>query len=218
MIGRIRAVVLSQCPQIETIAFEGSHRGSTTLIAEMSRLTEWRRFITFDSASQQPSCPPAVPPARCRKQAEAFVVADHLFRGNRFADTEIVNMLEPEANDLGFRSNGVVGKLRIVAHDDFVGQFSTPKQLADAIADDIANACVNDGGRPDPPGRLDLGPTLIRRFVICRASGRPDGQNVVLVWDSKDRFRVFSLLAEGAHAGEASAFAGNLIRAIQAKP
>jgi len=216
MIGRIRAVVLSQCPQTDLIQFAGTG-GGAAFAAETSRLTKWRRFITFDSATRQPNCPPAVPQPQCAAQAEAYTTAVRLFAGKAFDDTEVVNTLDADSNDLTFRAKNLVGKLRIVSSGDLSGQFTSAAQFADAIAADIGGACAAESGRAETGGPIDHGRQLARRSVLCRIAGRADGQNVILVWQSAGKFRVFSLLSEGATAGEVWPFTAGLVQAIQSQ-
>lgn len=216
MIGRIRAVVQSQCPKIETIVFEDGKSPGSGFKAEMSRLTQWRRLIAFRPSSPLPFCPPAVSGQQCEKQAEAYVIATGLLRGSRFDDAEIVNTLDADSDDLIFRFGHVVGKLRIVTEAEYAGQYSTAAKLADAITNGIEEACGKDGGH-DKPAHHDMGSNLARRDLHCRSPGQPDRQNAVLVWEAKGEFRVFSLLAEGNAAGEALRLAGDLARAIRAQ-
>ncbi|MGE0565501.1 MAG: hypothetical protein AB7O50_13400 [Pseudolabrys sp.] len=215
MIGRIRAVVLSQCPQIEVITFEGASAGQTVLNAEMTRLTKWRRFVTRDAATGQPICPPAVPQDQCGKQADAYLTAVRLFRGDTFADTEIINTLDAESDNLAFRSKDVIGKLRIITISELADRYPTAIRFADAIATDIAAACTGDGRAGELAAKLDLSDGLARRSVLCRTPGQAATQNVILVWNTQKTFHVFSLFAEGQASNHASSLAGDLIRAIQ---
>jgi len=215
MIGRIRAVVLVQCPSIEHIAFDGVAAGRVVFAAETSRLTKWRRFISLDPKTRRPACPPSVTEDACVAQVEAFLTAQSLMRGRAFDDTELTSVLQPDSNDLAFRSNGVIGKLRITSRSDLGNDFSTAGQFADAIIADISETCTKAGGTAAPVKSKDFGYDLVQREMSCRPPNAPVAQDVILVWASKEKFQVFSLWAEDSAGSGAISFAGYLADAIR---
>src|SRR5262245_9629096 len=73
MVGRIRAVVMDQCPTVERIVFEAAAQRRTVLPIEMTRLTRWQRLVPVDPETRRPACPRAEPAAaECAKRADAF--------------------------------------------------------------------------------------------------------------------------------------------------
>lgn len=215
MIGRIRAVVLVQCPTIEDIIFDGAVSGRVVFAAETSRLTKWRRFISLDSKTRRPECPPAVAVAMCNAQIDAYMTAQKLMRGRAFDETDWTSVLEPEANDLAFKAKGVVGKLRIVSRTDPDNSFSTAAQFASAIIADIRVGCPPVADAAGAVVATDFGFDLAQRDLVCRAPNQLAARNVILVWASKDKFQVFSLWAEDPTLEEATRFADQLVEAIR---
>lgn len=212
MIGRIRAVVLSQCPEIENIRFEGEASGRTVYSAETSRLTRWRRIIELDPTTHKPMCP-SERAERCPAQVEAYLSAQRLFRGDSFADTELTSVLEPDSGDLTLRAGDVVGKLRIAAREQIAKEFATAPQFASAIISDIDEGCRQSGGRPEAEKPRDFDPALAERATICREPNKPAAYNIILVWATNDNFHVFSLWTEG-RGNRGFGVADRLARAI----
>lgn len=214
MIGRIRAVVLAQCPNIEVLRFDATAGQQVTFAAEMSRLTRWRRFIRLDPVTQRPLCPDAID-GTCAERVDAFLLAQKVMRGDNFADTEVVNASEGDDHDLSLRSGPVVGKLRIATRADELAGFSTAAQFASAIVSDIGNACTKDGGNAVTAKTRSFGTNLARSETACRQAKGATAKTIVLVWATNDRFRVFSLWADDPNQPALSRFANRLTEAIR---
>lgn len=213
MIGRIRAVVLSQCPAIETIAFDGIVKGRTVFAAETSRLTRWRRFISLELATHRPICV-TTDDSNCLAKIDAYLLAHSLMRGDAFAETELTSVLQADSQDLEFRSKDVIGKLRMTSRAELSPEFPTPGQLADAIIANISDSCTKQGGVAEPTQGADYAPKLAERKMTCRGVNGSVSQNAVLVLASPEQFRVFSLWAEDPNRAQASNFADRLVKAI----
>jgi hypothetical protein len=216
MIGRIRAVVMDECPATESLFIEGVIKGRPVFASEMSRLTRWRRLVTLDHATRRPLCTLEADQAECQKRTEAYITARQLMRGKEFAETEITTMLEASNPDHLIWTSGVAtGKLRIADRADFSGVYSTGAQLADGIIADISNVCVQDGGMPSPSLSTDYNVNLTQRALLCRQPQDTPVQNVVLVHSTDTRFKVFSFRSEGAQTDAATTVALRLASAIQ---
>ena len=57
MAGRIRAVVMDQCPAVERIVFHAAAARRPALTIETTRLTRWRGLVHVDAATRRPTCP-----------------------------------------------------------------------------------------------------------------------------------------------------------------
>ena len=214
MVGRIRAVVMSQCPQIENIAYEGAAGGQRVFVAEMSRLTRWRRLIELDPTTLKPICP-KVEATECASQIEAYMTARKLFRGSAFAHTELTSTLEPDSKNLTLRSKGVIGKLRITPREQVAPTFTTAAQFASAIVSQIGQNCRSGGGTSHTAKPINFGDDLAQREVTCRPPNQPAAWNVILVWATNDTYRVFSLWAQSPAGSQALSFAKHLAEAIK---
>jgi hypothetical protein len=214
MVGRIRAVLVSQCPQIETIVFDGITGAQTRFSAEFSRLTHWRRFVRLQPDRQTPLCTSGSND-ECAARVAAYLLARRLFQGKAFSETEVTNTLDNQSHDLSFRAGAVIGKLRIVRRTDVAGEYPSAARFAVAIAATIIEGCAADGGRTKQTGPRNYGSDLVQVAVSCRYPQRPAAQNVVLVSSGGGDYRVFSLWAEGPGMRESLDFSDRLATAMQ---
>lgn len=213
MLGRIRAVVLSQCPEIEYIVFEGVTAGRPVYAAEMSRITRWRRLINLDPVTRKPDCPTR-DAAGCAPRVGAYLTVRSLIRGPSFENVELTSALEPNS-DLTLRYDNVIGKLRIAPRENVTKDFATAADFAGAIVADIAEGCKSSGSQPDRVQRKDYSPRLAQRTVGCHPAQGLAAQNVVVVWSVRNEYRVFSLWAEGDARAAALKLAGRFAAAIE---
>lgn len=213
MVGRVRAVLQSLCPTIENIRFEGRTDNRLVFAAETLRLTKWRRLIELNPATGRPSCPPDT--TSCTSQVEAYLIAQALLRGESFQATELTGVLEPGNEGLTLRSNGVIGKLRVVPREQVAGEFATPAAFASAVVRSLEANCKSSGGRSKAVRSKDFKADIAQRSVGCKQPDRTGTQNIVLVWSSSANYAVLSLWGEGPGRGRAFDFASRLVRAIQ---
>ena len=222
MVGRIRAIVMDQCPGVERIAFDAAAQGRPALAVEMTRLTRWRRLFAVDPATRRPTCPRQEPAASaCGTRAEAYLAAHRIMRGAQFAQAELTTVLdEQDEADAVWVAGGVVGKLTIKERSLLGGRYATNDQLGDAIASALSAQCSRDGGVPDPAwAETWFGGSeraLAVRGLSCRPRSGPAGHHAVLVTSAGARFHVFALLADGSDAEAAQAAARQMAMAIGA--
>lgn len=220
MIGRIRAVVLDQCPSVERLVFVGSAQKRPVVGIEMSRLTRWRRLFVVDPATRMPLCPPqGAGSPDCRKRAEAYLMAHRLMRGEQFADTELTTVLEEgEGAQAVWTSGEVTGKLTIRNRSDFAGRFASNGQLADAVIDALSGVCSRESGQPDRAwsetwaGSAD--PAISVRGFSCRPPTDAPTHHAVIVSTAGQQFHVFALLSAGDNPGAARTAASPLVQTI----
>lgn len=202
MLGRIRAVVLDQCPSLERIVFVGAANKQAVMAVEMSRLTRWARVIEVDPATREPACPDdARLGSDCGKRVEAYSLAKRLMRGGEFAEVEVTTLLEPgDAAHLAWKAPDLVGKLTIRDRGDFSGQLRSSDGLADAVIRELTKACRSEGGLADRswgenwPDAASTGP-IAARGVSC-ANSVPH-HHAVIVASTPARFHIFALRSEG---------------------
>ena len=213
MIGRIRAIAATECDTIELLSFEGRTGGRTVFAAETSRLTRWRRFIILDPKLKRPVCPTAAT-NECDALVESYLLARTLMRGARFADVEITSLLEAGSDvHLAWRANEAIGKLRIVRIVD-LPEFATTEQFADAIAKDIGEACLADGGQEPQRRSLEYNERLSSRMIACQSPSQTVEQNILVTLADR-QFHVFSIWSDAPDSRAAAAMTLSLISAIQ---
>jgi hypothetical protein len=214
MLGRIRAVLASECPVVERITYIGLVKGHTEFAAATSHLTGWHRLIAEDPSTRRPLCPDPAD-VKCPARAEAYVVARDLMRGAPFSDVMITNTMGPDSNDLAFRDGDVIGKLRIAPRDRYAKAFPTPDAFAQAIAAGIADACRKQGGGTETPPDPEPTPQLGRSMTVCQPKEGAAVHSFVLVWNTEGTYRVFSLLGLGPTRKDVADLADRLTVAIR---
>ena len=223
MFGRIRAVIMDQCPRVERIAFDAAAQQRAVMSIEMTRLTKWRRLVRVEPGTRRPTCPTKQQEAECDKLIDAYLLAHKLMRGDPFAMTELTSFLEEEAGAHAvWRSDEVTGKLTIKEHSDYAGRFMSGNQLADAATDALRMLCSREGGRPDllwsESWPRPMGEETAVRGFSCRPSIGVAEHRALIVSSDGTTFHVFALLASGADAQAARAAARDLVLAIVAAP
>lgn len=221
MLGRIRAIVMDQCPKVERVAFDASVQRRAVMSIEMTRPTKWRRLVRIHPGTRRPLCPAKQHEAQCEKLADAYLLAHRLMRGDAFETTELTSILEDEVGAHAvWRTGEVTGKLTIKERADFAGRFTMSHQLADAAADALGMACFREGGElellwseswPRPTGDE----TAVRGHT-CRNSAGVAEHHVLIVSTTGTTYQVFALLASGADPQTARAAARDLLLAIGA--
>jgi hypothetical protein len=217
-LGRIRAIVVGQCPAVEVLTFDGRSRNGRVFAAEVLRLTGWRRYVALDPVTQRPSCEGAAPdPSECNKRIAAYGTVKQLLRGPPFADTELTTMLDTAAEEhVVWRTGSVLGKLQLTNPRELASQFASNAELADAIIAQSEEACRTDGGAPGEIATGDYVGDLAYRSVGCQPVNGQAHQSSVLVASRDGWFYVFNLWAEAPHAEALDGFAIVLLRAVSA--
>lgn len=222
MVGRIRAVVMDQCPGVERIAFDAAAQGRPAVSVEMTRLTRWRRLFTVDPATRRPACPRQEPAAAaCGARAEAYLATHRIMRGAQFAEAELTTVLdEQDEAHAVWVSDAVVGKLTIKERSQLGGRYATNDQLGDAIANAVGAQCSRDGGVPEPVwAETWFGGSereLAVRGLSCRPRSGPAGHHAILVTSAGARFHIFALLADGTDPEAARTAARQMAMAMGA--
>jgi hypothetical protein len=220
MLGRIRAIVMHQCPLVERIAFDGVSEQRTVLSIEMTRLTRWRRMFPIDPKTRRPLCPGQGPAAtECGKRADAYLIAHKLIRGDRFVDSELTAVLEEsDESHAVWISGNVVGKLTIRERSEFAGRYASSGELAAAIVEVIGNQCSRDGAGREREWSQTWSRgapyEVAARGLSCRPTAGEPNHYAVLVTSVGPRFHVFAMLASGKDADSAKAVATILALAM----
>jgi hypothetical protein len=223
MAGRIRAVVMDQCPAVERLVLHVAAR-RPALTIETTRLTRWRSLVQVDAATRTPTCPAREPEAAdCGKRAEAYVVMHRIMQGEQFADAELTAVLDDQdAAHAVWVAGGVVGKLTIKERGELGGRYASGAQLGDAIATGIAAQCSRDGGTAQPVwAEAWFGGTereVAVRGVSCLPRTGKAAHHAFLVMRAAERFHVLALLADQGDADAARAATRQLALAIGAAP
>lgn len=222
MVGRIRAVVMDQCPAVERIAFDAAAQGRPVLSVEMTRLTRWRRLFTVDPATRRPTCPRQEPAAsECGARADAYLAAHRIMRGAQFAEAELTTVLdEQDEAHAVWVSGAAVGKLTVKERSQLGARYAANDQLGDAIANALSVQCRRDGGAPQPVwAETWFGGSereIAVRGLSCRPRSGPMGHHAVLVTSAGARFHVYALFADGGDTEAAQAAARQMAMAIGA--
>jgi hypothetical protein len=215
MIGRIEAVVISQCPAIEKISFDGFVDSDRRVFAaEASRLTRWRRFIGLEPETRRPICQSSES-MNCASKIDAYAMVHALMRGAGFADVAVTALLQPDDSDLSFRFKDVVGKVRITPSDEIPPELAAADKFARAIAESIAEGCRADTGIADSIVQKAHGADLAEAELSCTQANKKKAKNIVIVSKSNDKFRVLSFWAENPGQGQARTIVDRTIAAIK---
>jgi hypothetical protein len=224
MAGRIRAVVMDQCPAVEVIAFHAAAPRSPVLTLETTRLTRWRGLVHVEATTRRPACPPQQPEASaCGKRAEAYLALHRIMQGERFAEAELTTVLDDQdAAHAVWVAGGVVGKLTIKDRGELGGGFASGAELGDAIAAGVADQCGRDGGTAQPVWAetwfAGTEREVAARGLSCRPRTGRAGHHAFLVMQAGGRFHVFALLADLGDPEAARTAAGQLALAIGSAP
>jgi hypothetical protein len=218
MIGRIKSIILDQCPSVELITFEGRSRDRPVFGLELSRLTKWRRLVRLEPVTRKPICDGTEPSGpECDKRVAAYATAKQMMRGPTFADTEIVRLLDTNSGEqLVWNDHRVVGKLQLSHRGELGGQLTDNTALADAIIAQTSAACVAAGGKAGVQSTSSEGGKVAHRAFNCEPAGGRPAQNVVLVTSENDWFYIFSLWSDDSDRTAAAKAARELVTAIAA--
>jgi hypothetical protein len=214
MIGRIKSIILDQCPAAELIVFEGQAKRIPAFALEISRLTNWR-LTKLDPSARKPLCEGKEPSGpECDKRIAAYATAKQIMRGKAFSDIEIIKFLDTSADEhLVWKASSIVGKLQLSHRGEFGGKFDNGS-LADAIAAQTAAACAANGGRAGAPAASTYEKNLAYRGLACQSAAGAVAQNIILVASENDWFYIFSLWSDDPNRSAVSDTAGRLIKAI----
>ena len=213
MIGRIRAIINAQCASVERIYVIGHVERKPVFAAEMSRLTQWRRFIPLDVATKKPLCTPAG--AECDKRVAAYATMTQLMRGEAFADIAVTSVMEDRGDlHLAWTLRNAFGALKISHRSEFDNRYTTNAAFADANLPAIEEACKAAAGTSARIPSADHGPALAQRSLLCRRSGKRNSLNIVLVASEGDWFYLFSLWGTEPHMAAADEMATRFVRVL----
>jgi hypothetical protein len=218
MVGRIRAIVMDQCPSVERINFDGRSDNRPVVSMEMTRLTNWRRLIGINPRTRKPPCPTQEPAAaECGRRADAYLLMHQIMRGNEFAAAELTSALnEQDAAHVVWVLGDVVGKLTIKEHNDYAGRFTLSSQLAEVMLFGLVDQCRREGALPEGIWSENLpNPSdLAMRGFSCRPTSDPWRNHAFIVMSKDTRFYVFALSDGGNNAGMVKLAAQKLAQAI----
>ena len=218
MLGRIRAVVIDQCPRVERISFDGTAQNRPAVSIEMTRLTKWRRLFNVDPKTRRPPCPTQVPAAtECGKRVDAYLLIHKIMRGDRFAETELTTTLdEQDGAHAVWVSGEVIGKLTIKERDEFAGRFASNGQLAEAMLHGLADQCSREGAVQGGmwSETWSEGSDLAMRGFSCRPPADISSNHAFIVISRGARFYVFALLDRGNDSEVVKRAAQGLAHAI----
>jgi hypothetical protein len=236
MLGRIRAIVMDQCPAVERIAFDASARSRPVLSIEMTRLTRWRRLFRIDPDTRRPACRveprvvplvvPRVVPGRspaeeCGRRSDAYLVTHRTMRGDQFAEAELTTVLDEQDDAHAVWVLGdVIGKLTIMERSEFSGRYASNADLGRAIAGAIGAQCGRDGGISEEDWGeawfLRSDREIAVRGISCRPKAGAPSHHAVLVTTEASRFHIFALLTSASDAKTARDAAAHMASAIGA--
>jgi hypothetical protein len=216
MVGRIRAVVMDQCPSVERITFDATAQLRPVMSIEMTRLTKWRRLFNLDPKTRKPPCPTQEPAAtECGKRADAYLVTHRVMRGDGFAETELTTVLdEQDGAHAVWASGEVIGKLTIRDQSEFAGRYASNGQLADAIMRGIGDQCSREGVAAEQMWSEGSDRDVAVRGLSCRPKAGAPNHHAVLVTSAGPRFQIFALLTSGSDAEATRIAARQLALAI----
>jgi hypothetical protein len=214
MLGRIRAVVMDQCPTIERLAFDATAQQRPVLSIEMTRLTRWRRLFQVDPQTRRPPCPTQEPAAKeCSKRADAYLLMHRVLHGDRFAQAELTSILEErETAHAIWTSGDVTGKLTIRDRTELA--HASNAQLAEAVTGVIGDQCASAGAVAEKVWSDDADRNVAVRGLSCRPKAGASDHHAVLVTSAGPRFQIFSLLTIGNDAEATKIAARHMALAI----
>jgi hypothetical protein len=220
MLGRIRAVVMDQCPAVERLIFDGAARQRAVMSIEMTRLTKWRRLIKLDPKTRRPPCPrPEAAAPECEKRVEAYLLVHKMMRGDQFSTAELTTVLgDSESAHAVWQSGEVTGKLTIKERNEFAGRFTSNSQLVEGVLHGLAHQCSRDGAVHEAMWSEIWSEGSDREVAVrgfsCRPPADVPSHHALIVTSASSRFHVFALLARGHDPQAANRAAQSLARAI----
>lgn len=218
MLGRIRAVVIDQCPSVERISFDGKADNRPAVSIEMTRLTSWRRLVKINARTRRPSCPAQEPAAtECGKRTDAYLFMHEIMRGNGFAEAELTTALdEQDPAHVVWVLGDVTGKLTIRERNEFAERFTLSSQLAEIMLRGSVDQCRRDGALPERVWSETVSnpSDLALRGFSCRPKSDPARNHAFIVMSRGTRFYVFALSDEGNNFGTVKQAAQRFTRAI----
>jgi len=220
MLGRIRAVVMDQCPAVERLIFDGVAEQRPVMSIEMTRLTRWRRLINLDPRTRRPPCPGPKPAAtECEKRVEAYLVAHKVMRGDQFSTAVLTTVLDDgESAHAIWQAAEVTGKLTIKERNEFAGGFTSNSQLAEAVLHGLAHQCSRDGAPHEGMWSAIWSEGSDREAAVrgfsCHPPADVPNHHALIITSVGSRFHVFALLARGSDPQAANRAAQSLALAI----
>lgn len=216
MVGRIRAIINDQCPQVERILYVGFVKEQKVFAAEMTKLTRWRRFIALDPESEAPTCAPADGDAgECNKRIAAYATLMRIMSRPAFADVELTSVMEDRTDfDAAWKANGAFGALKLSHHSEYDGRYADNAAFADANAAGAEEDCKDEGGQPSRIPATDYGKTVAVRSMLCRRPDKPSQLSIVVVTSANDWFYLFSLWGEEPNMAAANTMATRIAEAL----
>ena len=220
MLGRIRAVVIDQCPSVERISFDGAAQNRPVVSIEMTRLTKWRRLIKIDPQTRRPPCPTQEPAAtECGKRVDAYLLTHRVMRGDSFAETELTTVLdEQDGAHAVWVSGEVIGKLTIKERNELAGRFASNSELAEAVLHGLADQCSREGAVHEGMWSETWSEGSDREAAVrgfsCRPLADVPNHHAIIVMSIGLRFYVFAFLARANDPEAAKRLAQGLAVAL----
>ena len=201
MIGRIRAVILDQCPLAERLQFEGQVKAKRAVVFETTRVTSWARLIQLTDDGAPELCTAAAP---CEGRRLAYAHALQLLSGTEFADWVIDIRRSSTADGVLWRSKLASGKLSVVGNSILSTHGTDAGQLADALLKEIGERCLADTGKLETYWGESYGDAIHVRGLSCRREGKAQEEHAVAVMATASGYSLASALAIGAPAKTAA--------------
>ena len=216
MIGRIRAVVTGQCSIIESLSFEGTVKEALAFAAETSKLTRWRHLVVLDPVTRRPVCLFGQEAhADCARRAQAYLVARQALNPIVLADLELTTVLDPRAPiHLGWRSDGVTGKLTIAEGDRLADYYESANALAESYIEELGAGCTDQGGALAEKWLLEGFKEITLGGFECRKGAARETTSVVVA-GTPSGFDVFSMASDKAEPESVKSMAWGIALAIK---
>lgn len=176
-IGRIRAIIVGECPGVQKISFQGIHNKRPTYQAASWRLARWR-LVELNSQGM-PVCPASDEP--CDKRSAGFIRLLEYMASSSFRNIEFTRFLDASSSALvEWRDPyGNVGHLKQLTPAPDVMATMTTADAANRLMRSLLKQCISEESfKAQEP--LDLSPAVSLRAVRCRTDKYPLSQYSVV--------------------------------------
>jgi hypothetical protein len=174
MLARLRAVVQSECPQVERIRFEAKEPNDKILFFELTRLGQWQRIMRL-TTNGVPECGGS---ARCERKATTYAIAHRLLRGELFQNFVIV---PADVDHTTWRVGDIFGRIAILDLPTPPAAEINRDQIALQLSTAIATTCTQSGGTPEQlEAPLEKARTTLQ-VVRCKSASDAVSQALFLI-------------------------------------